>query len=489
MAVSENDFDVVIIGAGISGISAAYHLQTVTPDRRICILEGRETLGGTWDLFRYPGIRSDSDMYTLGYSFRPWKNPKSIADGPAILNYLNETVDAYGIRDKIQYSKKVTKVNWSSARSLWTLTVLDKATGKETKYTANFVFSCTGYYSYEGGYRPDFVDEKKFKGKIVHPQQWPENLDYKDKKVVVIGSGATAITLVPEMAKQASNVTMLQRSPTYIVAMPAESKFAQNLHKYLPDMMAYRITRLVKVLMQRLSFWYCRKYPEAAKKKIIDGAREYLGGKFDIQKHFTPHYNPWDQRICLAPDGDFFASLRRGKAQVVTDHIERFDKAGIVLKSGERIDADIVVTATGLNMQFMGGVDITVDRKKVKPSETYNFKGMMFSGIPNLAQSFGYTNASWTLKCDLTSAYVCRLLKYMDGQNLTSVVPEIDLQRVGEEPMLDFTSGYVQRAMKDFPRQGDVRPWKLYQNYILDLLMLGYGKVEDPELKFGAAKN
>lgn len=402
------DYDVVIVGAGISGISAAFHLRKLMPEKRICILEGREAIGGTWDLFRYPGIRSDSDMYTLGFHFRPWTHPKAIADAPAILDYLNETADVFDLRKYIQFGSKVSQARWNSAKSAWTLSV---ARGEESeKINCQFLFLCTGYYNYETGYRPEFKNEKKFSGQIIHPQHWPEKLDYKGKNVAVIGSGATAITLVPEMAKLAKKVTMVQRSPTYVVAMPGESRLAHFLHRNLPEMLAYRIVRLIKILLQRFSFWYCRRFPAHAKAKIIDAVRQALGPRFDVEKHFTPNYNPWEQRMCLAPDGDFFDAIKAGKADVVTDTIDSFDQNGIQTASGTHVDADIIVTATGLNLQFLGGMDIYVDRKKVKTHDTYNYKGLMFSGIPNLAQSFGYTNASWTLKCDLTSNYVCRLL-------------------------------------------------------------------------------
>lgn len=485
----QRDFDVLVIGAGISGVSAGYHLQKMCPDKSFCILEARPRMGGTWDLFRYPGIRSDSDMYTLGYSFRPWTDPKAIADGPSILEYVEDTAREYGLFNKIRFNRYVTEASWSSAQARWTLTVTDQTTGETQVYTANFVAMCTGYYDYAQGYQPDFPKQSSFKGKIIYPQFWPETLNYDDKNVVIIGSGATAVTLVPEMAKKAKHVTMLQRSPTYIVAMPAVSSLAETLHRYLPDMAAYRLVRTWKIMMQRLSFWYCRRFPERAKAMLVKAVRDLLGPGYDVKKHFTPHYNPWDQRVCLAPDGDFFAAMKQGKADVVTDHIDRFDAKGICLASGEHLDADIVVSATGLKLQMLGGLKITVDQKPVHPHDTYNYKGMMFSGIPNMSQSFGYTNASWTLKCDLTSAYLCRLLNHMDKHGQTIATPIVDETRIEEEPLLDFSSGYVQRALKDLPRQGHERPWKLYQNYILDLLTLGYGPVDDPAMQFSSARN
>jgi len=485
----QRDFDVLVIGAGISGVSAAYHLQKMCPNKSFSILEGRPRLGGTWDLFRYPGIRSDSDMYTLGYSFRPWTDPKAIADGPSILKYVEETAREFGIYDKIRFNRYVTEADWSSAQSRWTLRVTDQTSGEEQVYTANFVAMCTGYYDYAQGYQPDFPKQSSFKGKIVHPQFWPEMLNYDDKNVVIVGSGATAVTLVPEMAKRAKRVTMLQRSPTYIVAMPAVSRLAQTLHRYLPDMAAYRLVRTWKILMQRLSFWYCRRFPDRAKKMLVQAVRDVLGNGYDVEKHFTPHYNPWDQRVCLAPDGDFFVAMKKGKADVVTGHIDRFDAKGITLASGEHLDADIIVSATGLKLQMLGGLKMTVDGKAIHPHDTYNYKGMMFSGIPNMSQSFGYTNASWTLKCDLTSAYLCRLLNHMDKSGYTIAEPVVDETRIEEEPLLDFSSGYVQRAAKDLPRQGHERPWKMYQNYVLDLVTLGYGPVDDPAMQFSSARN
>ncbi len=485
----QRDFDVLVIGAGISGVSAAYDLQKMCPNKSFSILEGRPRLGGTWDLFRYPGIRSDSDMYTLGYSFRPWTNPKAIADGPSILKYVEETAREYGIYDKIRFNRYVTEANWSSAQSRWTLKVTDQTSGEEHVYTANFIAMCTGYYDYAQGYQPDFPKQASFKGKIVHPQFWPETLNYDNKNVVIVGSGATAVTLVPEMAKRAKHVTMLQRSPTYIVAMPAISRLAQTLHRYLPDMAAYRLVRTWKILMQRLSFWYCRRYPDRAKTMLVKAVKDVLGDGYDVEKHFTPHYNPWDQRVCLAPDGDFFVAMKKGKADVVTDHIDRFDAKGITLASGEHLDADIIVSATGLKLQMLGGLKMRVDGKAIHPHDTYNYKGMMFSGIPNMSQSFGYTNASWTLKCDLTSAYLCRLLNHMDKNGYTIAQPVVDKTRIEDEPLLDFSSGYVQRALKDLPRQGHERPWKLYQNYVLDLLTLGYGPVDDPAMQFSSARN
>ncbi len=477
--MSNEHVDVLVIGAGISGISAAHHLQTQCPDKSFLILEGRDSIGGTWDLFKYPGIRSDSDMYTLGFSFRPWRDPKAIADGPSIMSYLHGAVEDAGLHDKIRFGRKVVNAQWSSQAAQWTLTVLNTQSQSEEVFTCNFVHMCTGYYNYEQGHRPAFPGEKNFKGPVIHPQFWPEDLDYENKNVVVIGSGATAVTLVPAMAEKAAKVTMLQRSPTYIVSMPAENTLANWARRNLPAKLAYGLTRWRNVLLNRIMFWYCRRYPDKAKKLLLKGVRAELPKGFDIEKHLTPHYNVWDQRVCLAPDGDFFAALRAGTADIVTDHIECFTKRGVKVKSGAEIDADIIVSATGLDLKFFGGVDIQVDNKPVLAKDTMTYKGMMFSGVPNLALSSGYTNASWTLKCDLTSAYVCRLLNHMDKKGYTQARPELDWADMEVAPLLDFTSGYVVRKLDELPKQGTVTPWRLHQNYLLDIMMLRMGRVTD----------
>ena len=477
--MSNHHVDVLVIGAGISGISAAHHLQTQCPHKSFLILEGRDSIGGTWDLFKYPGIRSDSDMYTLGFSFRPWRDPKAIADGPSIMSYLHGAVEDDGLQDKIRFGRKVINAQWSSQAAQWTLTVLNTQSQQEEVFTCGFVHLCTGYYNYEQAHHPDFPGEKNFKGPVIHPQFWPEDLDYENKKVVVIGSGATAVTLVPAMAEKAAKVTMLQRSPTYIVSMPAENPLANWARRNLPAKLAYGLTRWRNVLLNRIMFWYCRRYPDKAKKLLLKGVRAELPKGFDIEKHLTPHYNVWDQRVCLAPDGDFFAALRAGTADIVTDHIECFTKRGVKVKSGAEIDADIIVSATGLDLKFFGGVDIQVDNKPVLAKDTMTYKGMMFSGVPNLALSSGYTNASWTLKCDLTSAYVCRLLNHMDKKGFTQARPELDWADMEVAPLLDFTSGYVVRKLDELPKQGTVTPWRLHQNYLLDIMMLRMGRVTD----------
>ena len=467
--------DVLVVGAGISGIGAGYYLQTMCPDRSYVILEGRAALGGTWDLFRYPGIRSDSDMYTLGYAFRPWTEAKAIADGPNILSYLQRTAADYGIDRKIRYNQHVKRANWSTDDACWTVEA-DGPDGPVTM-TCNFLFMCSGYYNYAKGHSPDFAGAADFAGRIVHPQFWPEDLDYTDKTVVVIGSGATAVTLVPAMAPKTRHITMLQRSPTYIVARPAEDAMANWLRAKLPPKTAYGITRWRNVLFGMYFFRRAKKQPAKVKDWLLGMVREQLPGH-DIEQHFTPSYNPWDQRLCLVPDGDLFAAIREGKAEVVTDTIERFVPGGIKLASGKMLPADIIVTATGLELQLLSDVQFSVDGAVKELSQTINYKGMMYSGIPNMASSFGYTNASWTLKADLTCAYVCRLLNTMKKRGLRQATPT-PADAVGEEPFLDFTSGYVQRAMDKFPKQGARKPWKVHQNYALDLMALKFGSVDN----------
>ena len=479
-------FDVLIVGAGLSGIGAAYHLQRDCPGKTYAILEARGAIGGTWDLFRYPGIRSDSDMFTLGYSFKPWLQAKAIADGPSILDYVRETAAEHDIERRIRYGHKVRRAVWSSETATWTLDA--ERDGKTVQVSCNFLSMCSGYYNYDAGYTPDFEGVERFKGQIVHPQLWPENLDYAGKKVVVIGSGATAVTLVPEMAKTAGHVVMLQRSPTYVVSRPARDSVADWLRAKLPMKLAYAITRWKNVLFQMLFFNIARKKPEKTKARLLAMAREHLGPDYDIATHFTPRYNPWDQRLCLVPDADLFASLRAGTSSVVTDHIETFTETGLKLKSGQTLDADIIVTATGLRMQLLSGMELIVDGKTIDLPQTTSYKGMMFSEVPNLASTFGYTNASWTLKADLTAEYICRLLKHMDRTGTRICVPHLTDADLEVEPWLDFSSGYVQRALEILPRQGAKKPWKVHQNYALDMMALRFGAVEDGVMAFSKAK-
>ncbi|MFN4016661.1 MAG: flavin-containing monooxygenase [Reyranella sp.] len=475
-------FDVLIVGAGLSGIGAAWHLQKNCPGKRYAILEGRAASGGTWDLFRYPGVRSDSDMYTLGYRFRPWTDPKAIADGPAILSYIREVASDHGIDRQIRYGHRVVGASWSTPDSRWTVEV--ERDGEPVFISCGFLWMCSGYYRYEAGYLPEFPGIAGFKGRVVHPQHWPQDLDYAGKKVVVIGSGATAVTVVPSMAETAEHVTMLQRSPTYVVARPAQDPIANKLRRRLPLKLAYMLTRWKNVLMGMYFYQMCKRKPEKVKSLILGGVRQMLGPDYDVAKHFTPKYNPWDQRLCLVPDADLFRAIRKKKASVVTDTIETFTEKGIKLKSGTELEADVVVTATGLVVQPLGGAALVVDGKPVKPSDTMIYKGMMYSDVPNLASIFGYTNASWTLKADLVCEYVCRLLNYMDRKGFTKAVPHNSDPTLTEEPWVNFSSGYIQRALPHQPKQGSKRPWKLYQNYVLDLLTLRHGSLRDKAMVF-----
>ena len=482
--------DALIVGAGLSGVAAGYYLQTRCPTKTYAILEGRSAMGGTWDLFRYPGVRSDSDMHTLGYSFRPWQDAKAIADGPAILEYIRETAAIYGIDQKIRFGHRVRRATWSSADARWTVEVEtgsdrpDGADGETTRFTCNFLYMCSGYYDYERGYTPTWPDVERFAGRIVHPQQWPDDLDYAGKRVVVIGSGATAVTLVPALARQAEHVTMLQRSPTYIVARPSEDAIANWMRRRLPATLAHRAARWKSVLLGMYFYGVARRRPEATKQVILRMAREQLGPDFDVETHFAPRYNPWDQRLCLAPDADLFAAMRAGRVAVVTEQIERFTEMGIRLRSGDELAADIIVTATGLTMKALSGAHLEVDGVPVDLAKTMTYKGMMYSDIPNLASAMGYTNASWTLKCELTSLYVCRLLNHMQRRGYSQCTPRRHDPSITEEPLLSFTSGYVQRALDTLPRQGSRKPWKLYQNYALDLLSLKFGAVDDGTMEF-----
>lgn len=479
--------DVVVIGAGISGISSAYYLSTRCRNKSFTILEGRDSIGGTWDLFRYPGIRSDSDMYTLGFAHRPWTSAKSIADAPSIMKYLHKTIIDDKTDEKIEFNKKVTLAEWHDDDALWHLTVQDTKTQKTEIRHCRFIHLCTGYYNYDQGFQPEFSEQATFEGQLIHPQKWPEDLDYRGKNVVVIGSGATAITIVPAMSETAKNVTMLQRTPTYTVSLPNEDKLAAWMRRYLPAMLAYTITRWQNILFQRFMFWFCRRFPQRARDGIINAIRRELGDDYPVDQHFSPPYNPWEQRLCLAPDADFFEALKNKKAKIITDHIDKFTPNGIALKSGKHLKADIIVSATGLNMEFLGGIDVIVNGKKFDLHEAYTYKGMMYSSLPNFVQSFGYTNASWTLKCDLTSAYVARLLNYMDAHGYVSACPNIDTNKVDEENIIDFSSGYILRALEKLPKQGHVSPWKLHQNYLLDLVALKFGGLKDSALVFEKA--
>ena len=491
-------FDVLIVGAGLSGVGAACCLRQRHPRKSFAILEGRNAMGGTWDLFRYPGVRSDSDMYTLGYRFRPWRDAKAIADAPAILNYIRETAAEFEVDKEIRYSHRVTHASWSTADALWTVEAElqpeiepektpEKTPEKKTaRFTCRFLYLCTGYYDYEAGYTPDWPDVKRFRGQIVHPQKWPEALDYEGKRVVVIGSGATAVTLVPAMAKRAAHVTMLQRSPTYVVSRPAEDKVANGLRSVLPARVAYVITRWKNVLLQLFFYNLARSRPDLFKWMLARGVRNHLGEQYDL-KHFTPKYNPWDQRLCLVPDSDLFKAIVDGRASVATDQIETFTERGLQLKSGEHLDADIIVTATGLVLKLMSGLQLTVDGVPVDLSKTITYKGMMYSDVPNVVSAFGYTNASWTLKCDLTADYVCRLLKHMDQHGYAQCTPRVNDPELTAEPAIDFTSGYVLRALHTLPRQGSKTPWRVHQNYVKDLSMLRFGRVDDGTMEFKPA--
>ncbi|MBV9540253.1 MAG: NAD(P)/FAD-dependent oxidoreductase [Alphaproteobacteria bacterium] len=476
-------FDVIIVGAGLSGIGAGFHLQRNCPNKTYAILEGRDAIGGTWDLFRYPGIRSDSDMYTLGYNFKPWTEAKAIADGPSIRKYVRATAAENGIDKKIRFKHLVKRASWSTPDARWTVEVEAGDAKTLTRFTCNFLFMCSGYYDYTGGYDPKFPGRESFKGVVAHPQFWPEDLDYAGKKVVVIGSGATAVTVVPEMAKTAAHVTMLQRSPTYVVSRPAEDATANWLRSKLPPMLAYQITRWRNVLFGMFFFNMARKRPEQVKQNLIGMVKKELGPDYDVGTHFTPRYNPWDQRLCLVPDSDLFNAIKEKRAEVVTDTIETFTPTGIKLASGKELEADIIVPATGLKLIVAGGVQVSVDGRAIDFNKTMSYKGMMYSDVPNMASAFGYTNASWTLKCDLTCEYVCRILKTMDRKKTPIALPKGD-PSVAELPWLDFSSGYVQRAATVLPKQGATKPWKLYQNYALDMLTLRWGKVDDGTLLF-----
>jgi cation diffusion facilitator CzcD-associated flavoprotein CzcO len=474
--------DVLIVGAGISGIDAAYHLQKRCPGKSWAILEARDAVGGTWDLFRFPGIRSDSDMYTLGFPFRPWTGEKAIADGASIRDYVEETAREFGIDRRIRFGDKVVRAAWSSAQARWTV-----ETAGGGRLTCGFLFLASGYYDYERGHRPQWPGEADFRGRIVHPQHWPDDLDHAGKRIVVIGSGATAVTLVPALAETAAQVTMLQRSPTYIVSRPSRDRLALWLQRRLAAGLAARAIRWKNVLLGIFFFSRARRRPERVRQAILRLAAEQLPDGYDVERHFSPSYDPWDQRLCLVPDGDLFAAMSAGTVAIVTDTIERFTAAGIRLASGAELAADIVVTATGLNVKLLGGIALSVDGAPVDVAERYSYKGMMLSEVPNLALAFGYTNASWTLKCDLTSRYVCRLLRHMDREGAAICVPRLNGSAPERRPMLDFTSTYVRRAQGSLPSQGPEAPWRVHQNYLRDLAAMRLSPVADSVMEFGPA--
>ena len=483
---AQRDVDVLIVGAGLSGIGAGCHLQTEAPGTTYAILEGREASGGTWDLFRYPGVRSDSDMFTLGYRFKPWTSGPSIASGELILDYIRETAAEYGVEQHIRYRTSVTAASWSSETAQWTVTAQDVESGEAQTWTCRFLYLCVGYYRYDEGYTPDWPGLADFAGQVVHPQHWPADFDATGKRVVVIGSGATAVTLVPALADSAAHVTMLQRSPSYLMPFPAKDPIADALRKVLSPELAYRLIRWKNVKLGQATYALCRKQPAKVRKLLRNLAIKRLPEGYDVDKHFKPAYEPWDQRMCLSPDGDFYAAVRKGTADVVTDHIESFTATGIRLRSGTELPADVVVTATGLNLQPMGGIALVVDGEPVAVHERLTFKGMMLDGVPNLAFAMGYTNASWTLKVDLVSSYVARMLTVMKQRGQSIVIAHRPTRQVRPTPFIEMTSGYFQRGVGLLPQQGDSSPWRLEQHYGKDSALFG-GAVDDPALEFRTA--
>jgi monooxygenase len=481
-------FDVLIVGAGLSGIGAAYHLQSKCPAKSYAILDGRSAIGGTWDLFRYPGVRSDSDMHTLGYPFRPWRDRKAIADGASIRRYIAETAQEYGIDRKIRFGHQVALASWSSRDAAWTVNATGPD-GKAVQFACNFLCMCSGYYDFAEGYMPGWPGMDQYQGRIVHPQTWPEDLDYEGKRIVVIGSGATAVTLVPELAKSAAHVTMLQRSPTYVVARPSDDVAADWIRRWLPDRLALRVIRWKNVLLGMYFFNLSRRKPDRVKQEILRLVREQLGPDYDVEKHFTPRYNPWDQRLCVVPDADLFVAIRSGKVAVVTDEIETFTETGIRLTSGELLRADIIVTATGLKLKCLGGMQVLIDGTPINMAGRLSYKGMMFRSVPNFSFTLGYTNASWTLKCNLVAEYVCRLFKYMTAHGYDCATPVGNEPAISDKPSFDLSSGYFRRGIELLPKQGSEKPWKFHQNYALDLLDLKFSGVDDGTMEFTRLPN
>ena len=477
--------DVVVVGAGISGIAAGYNLKKSCPNKSFSILEGRENIGGTWDLFKYPGIRSDSDMHTLGFRFKPWIHDKSIADGPSIMEYLHETIEEYELKNNILLNHKVSSANWNSEKSIWELKI--NVNEKFEDMTCNFLFLCGGYYSYTKPHMPTFKNQENFLGKIIHPQFWDESLDYRNKKIVVIGSGATAVTIVPAIAEEAEHVVMLQRSPTYVVSGPSEDSINKFLRKILPTKVTYFLIRWKNILYQSFTFYMARKYPERTKNRILELAKNEIGSN-EVDNHFTPSYKPWDQRICLLPDSDLFKSINNKKASIVTDTIKEFQSDGILLDSGKKVEADIIITATGIELNALNDINVSIDNEEVKPNERLTYKGMMLSGVPNFAISFGYVNASWTLRADLTCEYVCRLINLMDKKGVSCCEPIDDKTAYGDDQLIDFTSGYFQRGLNQMPKQGNKAPWKNYQNYLKDIFAVRLFSINDSNLDFYNSK-
>ena len=476
--------DVIIIGAGISGIGAACHLKRNCPKKSFLVLEGRKKIGGTWDLFKYPGIRSDSDMYTFAYKFSPWTHKNTISDGKTILKYLNDTSSKFDLENNIKYNHWIDEINWDSSINKWTVFGVDKEKNKKIEYKCKFLMSCTGYYDYDNGYTPDFKGLENFKGKFIHPQKWTNDIDYLNKDVIVIGSGATAITLIPSLSEKAKHVTMLQRSPTYLMNLPRKDKFTNFLFRLTPSKFAHFISRWKYIIRQIYFYGISKGRPKEVKAFIKNEIKNSLSKGFDVEKHFNPKYDPWDERVCVVVDNDLFESINQGKCTVVTENIKSFNKNGILLESGKELKADLVISATGLKLKFMGGIKIKIDNKTIDPSKLVSYKGMMLQDIPNATVVFGYTNASWTLKIDLVCEYFCRILNHMDKNELNSFVPKINDENLEIEPSIGLNSGYVKRAQKFLPKQGKKYPWKLNQNYIKDMFSFKFKKIEDEYIYF-----
>ena len=481
--MTEHHYDLVIIGAGLSGVGVACHFTTTFPGKKYLVLESRKNLGGTWDLFKYPGIRSDSDMYTLGYSFRPWKERKAIADGTDIWNYIDSTAEEYGVKQNIRFESSVLEVKWDSALQTWEIIFIDPV-GTKKVVNSQFLYSCSGYYSYHEAYLPDFKNLDRYKGVFVHPQFWPDSLEYENRKIIVIGSGATAVTLVPKLAEKAKHVTMLQRSPTYIVSRPSTDKNAKFLEKYFSEKLAYRLARWKNILASLIFYSVSRRWPGFVKRKLLELTQRFVGSAIDVDKHLTPVYKPWDQRVCLVPNGDLFKCLKAGRATIVTEHINEFTSKGILLQSGEELEADVVISATGLKMIPFGGIKMFIDEEQINFAQTTQYKGVMLSGIPNFFVASGYTNASWTLKCDLTSQYFCRLVNYCLKKGHKVCVPK-DIKNSEKKVMqVGLESGYILRSIEEFPREGLNSPWKLRQNYFLDLFELKLSRLRNKNISF-----